>query len=136
MLAGTYLGGHLSYDERIGVDHAQRNAPEGWSPVLAEGDLPDLQPRRVSVQGVDILLVKRNGRIFALGEKCAHLGGPLAEGRLDGDSMVCPWHGSRFALENGRVLDGPAIYAQPCYETRVREGQIEVRPANDAKLPS
>jgi nitrite reductase/ring-hydroxylating ferredoxin subunit/uncharacterized membrane protein len=128
VLAGTYLGGHLSYDERIGVDHAQRDAPDEWSPVMAEGDLPETELRRAQVRGVDILLVKRNGRIFAIGEKCSHLGGPLAEGKLDGDSVVCPWHGSRFALESGGVIDGPAVYAQPCYETRVHDGRIEVRP--------
>ena len=54
-------------------------------------------------------------------------GGPLSEGTLVGDSVVCPWHHSRFALEDGRVLDGPAVHPQPCLETRVRDGQIEVR---------
>ena len=131
VLAGTYLGGHLSYEERIGVDHAQRDAPDEWSPVMAESDLPEAELRRAEVQGRSVLLVRRNGRIFAIGEKCAHLGGPLAEGELDGDSVVCPWHGSRFRLENGDVIDGPAVYAQPCYETRVHEGRIEVRPARN-----
>ena len=129
VLAGTYLGGHLSYDERIGVDHAQRDAPGEWSPVMAETDLPEAELRRAQVRGVSVLLLKRGGRIFTLGEKCSHLGGPLAEGKLDGDSVVCPWHGSRFALEDGRVIDGPAVYGQPCYETRVHDGRIEVRPA-------
>jgi nitrite reductase/ring-hydroxylating ferredoxin subunit/uncharacterized membrane protein len=128
-LAGTYLGGHLSYDERVGVDHAQRDAPDEWSPVMAEGDLPEAELRRAQVRGVSILVVKRDGRIYALGEKCAHLGGPLAEGKLEADSVVCPWHGSRFALVDGRVMDGPAVYAQPCFETRVHDGRIEVRPA-------
>jgi nitrite reductase/ring-hydroxylating ferredoxin subunit/uncharacterized membrane protein len=128
VLAGTYFGGHLTYDERIGVDHAQREAPDEWSPVMAEGDLPEAELRRVQVRGTSVLLVKRGGRIFAIGEKCAHLGGPLAEGKLEDDTVVCPWHGSRFDLENGGVIDGPAVYAQPCYETRVYDGRIEVRP--------
>jgi len=41
----------------------------------------------------------------------------------------CPWHGSRFSLENGGVLDGPAAYDQPCLVVRVRNGLIEVRNA-------
>jgi nitrite reductase/ring-hydroxylating ferredoxin subunit/uncharacterized membrane protein len=128
--AGTYLGGYLSYEERIGVDHAQRGeGPKNWTPVMAETELSESQPRRVSAEGIDILLVKLNGRLFAIGEKCAHLGGPLAEGELEGNAVVCPWHGSRFSLEDGRVLDGPALYPQSCYEARVREGQIEVRGA-------
>ena len=60
---------------------------------------------------------------------CAHLGGPLAEGTVRDDSLECPWHGSRFALEDGRVLDGPATQPQPCFETRVRDGYVEVRRA-------
>ena len=61
---------------------------------------------------------------------------PLSEGELVGDSIVCPWHKSRFALEDGRVLDGPAVHPQPCLQVRVQNGQIEVRKSlcNIAKL--
>jgi len=41
--------------------------------------------------------------------------------------VICPWHGSRFALDSGAMLDGPATVPQPRYEARVRGGQIEVR---------
>jgi nitrite reductase/ring-hydroxylating ferredoxin subunit len=80
-------------------------------------------------QGVPILLVRRAESIFALADTCSHFGGPLSEGKLDGDSIVCPYHFSRFALQDGRVLDGPAVHPQPCLKVRVREGQIEVRQA-------
>jgi nitrite reductase/ring-hydroxylating ferredoxin subunit len=76
-----------------------------------------------------VLLLRRGERIYAIAETCAHLGGPLAEGTLDGLSVICPWHGSRVALEDGRVLDGPSTFPQPCFETRVHHGQIEVRAA-------
>ena len=129
VLAGAYLGGHLSYEQRIGVDHTQRgDGPDEWTKVIAEQDLPEAQLRCVNANGVDILLVKRGARIFAIGEKCAHLRGPLSEGRIeDGNSVRCPWHGSRFSLEDGSVIDGPATFDQPCFETRIRDGQIEVR---------
>jgi nitrite reductase/ring-hydroxylating ferredoxin subunit len=84
----------------------------------------------VHANGMPILLLRQGERIYALGETCAHLGGPLAEGTLDGTSVVCPWHGSRYALEDGRVLDGPSAHAQPSFEVRVRNGQIEVRAAD------
>jgi nitrite reductase/ring-hydroxylating ferredoxin subunit len=59
---------------------------------------------------------------------CAHLGGPLNEGTLEDGSVVCPWHGSRYALEDGSVLDGPSAHPQISYDTRVSEtGMIEVR---------
>ena len=77
--------------------------------------------------GVPILLVRRGEQIFAVAETCSHLGGPLAEGKLDGTSVQCPWHQYRFALQDGRVLDGPAVHPLPCMETRVNNGQVEIR---------
>ena len=74
-----------------------------------------------------IVLVRRADRVHALVENCAHLGGPLAEGTVDDDSIRCPWHGSRFALDDGRVLEGPSTFPQPCFEVRIHAGQIQVR---------
>ena len=131
LVAAAYLGGRLVYHDRVGVDHAQREGPEDFARTVLESELREGEPRRAEVAGVRIVLVRRDGRIHALGEVCAHLGGPLAEGELRSDSLVCPWHGSRFALEDGRVLDGPATLPQPCFETRVRDGYVEVRRGRD-----
>jgi nitrite reductase/ring-hydroxylating ferredoxin subunit/uncharacterized membrane protein len=128
--AAAYLGGHLVYSQQIGVDHtADQSPPETFEPVLEEAELAENQLRRVHANGMAILLLRQGERIYALAETCAHLGGPLAEGTFDGTSVVCPWHGSRYALQDGRVLEGPSAHAQPCLEVRVRNGQIEVRAA-------
>ena len=125
--AAGYLGARLVYHDRLGVDHAQREGPDGFTRAAREVEVLEGQPHRAEVDGVRVVLIRRHDRIHALGEACSHLGGPLAEGRVDGDAIVCPWHGSRFALQDGRVLDGPATMPQPCFETRVREGYVEVR---------
>lgn len=126
--AAAYLGGHLVFGEKIGVDHtAGQQFPDEYTPVMAEADLHENQLTRVSVRDVPLLLVRRGGQILALAETCSHLGGPLAEGELVGNTVRCPWHGSRFSLEDGSVIDGPATHPQPCLEARVREGQVEVR---------
>lgn len=126
--AAAYLGGHLVYGEQVGVDHtAAQRPPQEFVPVLRETELSENQLRRVTADGMPVLLLRRGERIYAIAETCAHLGGPLAEGTLDGLSVICPWHGSRVALEDGRVLDGPSTFPQPCFETRVHHGQIEVR---------
>jgi nitrite reductase/ring-hydroxylating ferredoxin subunit/uncharacterized membrane protein len=128
--ASAYLGGHLVFNEQIGVDHtADQQPPQAFVPVLLEADLPENQLRRVLARGMPVLLLRRGERIFAIAETCSHLGGPLAEGELEDLSVICPWHGSRFALESGKVLQGPSTYPQPCFETRVWQGQIEVRAA-------
>ena len=89
--------------------------------------LANSTPTPVIHNGVRILLVRREKRLFAMAETCSHFSGPLSEGKLVGDSIVCPHHASRFALDDGRVPDGPAVHPQPCLEVRVRNGQIEVR---------
>jgi nitrite reductase/ring-hydroxylating ferredoxin subunit/uncharacterized membrane protein len=124
----AYLGGHLVYNEQIGVDHtASYLPPEDFVPVLSESDLPENQLTRVDVRGMPVLLVRRGGHIYAIAETCSHLGGPLSEGRLEDSSVRCPWHGSCFSLEDGRVLEGPSVHAQPVLEMRVTDGQIQVR---------
>jgi nitrite reductase/ring-hydroxylating ferredoxin subunit/uncharacterized membrane protein len=129
-VVAAYLGGELVYRERIGVSHvAGQTPPREFVPVLPTVELYEGRPRRVQAGGMAVLLVRRGDRFYALAETCSHLGGPLAEGRLEGDSVVCPWHGSRFALADGRVLEGPAVFPQPCLETRIRDGWIEVRAA-------
>jgi nitrite reductase/ring-hydroxylating ferredoxin subunit/uncharacterized membrane protein len=126
-IASARLGGSMVYEHRVGVDRtSSQEFPDDFVPVLDESELRDGTMRRVQYQGTPILLARRGERIFALAENCSHWGGPLSEGTLIDDSVKCPWHGSRFALEDGRVLDGPAVHPQPCLQVRTRNGQIEI----------
>ena len=128
MTFSAHLGGKMVYEHRVGVDRtAGETFPENFTAVLPQSKLPDNTPTRAMYQGVPILLVRRGERLFAMAETCSHFSGPLSEGKLDGDSIVCPYHASRFALEDGRVINGPAVHPQPCLEVRARDGQIEVR---------
>ena len=128
MAYAAHLGGKMVYVHRVGVDRTDGEVfPNEFVPVLPESGLEDDKPTRVMHGGVPILLVRRGDRLFAMAETCSHFSGPLSEGKLVGDSIVCPYHFSRFALEDGRVLDGPAVHPQPCLEIRTRAGQIEVR---------
>lgn len=130
MAYAAHLGGELVYEQRVGVDRtAGQEFPEQFTPVLPEEKLIDGKLTKAMYQGTPILIVRRGDRIFAMAETCSHFSGPLSEGRLEGDSVVCPYHNSRFALEDGRVLDGPAVHPQPCLQVRTRDGQVEVRKA-------
>jgi nitrite reductase/ring-hydroxylating ferredoxin subunit len=85
------------------------------------GDLPDGQLVKAKL-GINQLVVIRQGeRILALHDQCAHAGGPLSGGTVVGDSVECPWHGSRFRLADGRLRRGPSVYDQPAYEVRRTE---------------
>jgi len=126
--ASAYLGGHLVFGEQIGVNHAAaQEMPKEFVPVLADGELREGEMKRADAGGVPVLLVRCEGEVCALAHTCSHLGGPLSEGKLEGDVVQCPWHGSRFNVRDGSVVDGPATFPQPHFETRVRDGQIEVR---------
>jgi nitrite reductase/ring-hydroxylating ferredoxin subunit/uncharacterized membrane protein/hemerythrin superfamily protein len=134
MVVGGYLGGHMVYRRRIGVDHADRSPePRDFTPVLPLAELEENRPRRVELrdenarQDIGIVLVRRGGHVHALGARCSHLGGPLDQGWVLGNALVCPWHGSRYDLETGWPESGPSTCPQPRYETRLRDGIVEIR---------
>lgn len=126
--AGAYLGGHLVFNKRVGVNRTQPvSEPQQWTPVLAEAELPEYEPKRVEVEENPVLLYRRGNQVYAVGAVCPHAGGPLEEGYFTGNRVQCPWHDSVFCLEDGHVVHGPSTYAVPNYEARIRDGQIEVR---------
>jgi nitrite reductase/ring-hydroxylating ferredoxin subunit len=123
MLAAARLGGGLVYRHLIGTDHAPADSgPEEFTPVMSDSDLSDDHPRRANLNGIPIVLIKSGGNVFALGEKCAHLGGPLSEGKCESGIIECPWHGSQFGISDGHVVHGPSVHPQLFFDARVRDG--------------
>jgi nitrite reductase/ring-hydroxylating ferredoxin subunit/uncharacterized membrane protein len=123
-----WLGGHLSYSIGVGVDTtAFMTGPTEWTDAVAEGDVTDGRPVQAMVGVVPVLLVRRDGQVFALGDRCTHRGGPLHEGEIVGDCIECPWHSSRFRISDGRVVQGPATRPQPRFETRIQDGRVQIR---------
>jgi nitrite reductase/ring-hydroxylating ferredoxin subunit/uncharacterized membrane protein len=129
----SYLGGHLVYAMGTNVSRAAFEPTLGEFQVVA--DAASLEPGKlvgaeVEVEGtkVPLVLYKRGSSVLAISATCTHAGGPLAEGKLvDGDCVECPWHGSQFNLTDGRVCQGPATVAAHVFETRVNNGNVEVR---------
>lgn len=137
--SAAHLGGKLGYGLGIRVNRTiGQTMPESFTPVLDAAELDGEALRRVTVGGVAVLLARNaSGRVCALADVCTHLGGPLSEGTRDGDTVVCPWHGSRFDLCTGTVMRGPAVFVQPRIEARERDGKIEIGlpDAAGAELP-
>ncbi|MFB4298811.1 Rieske 2Fe-2S domain-containing protein [Actinomadura sp. NTSP31] len=126
--AGAYLGGHLSFVMGVNVNRtAWQQGPQDWTPVLGEDELPDSEHRTVDVDGVPIMLYRAEQRVYALEATCTHMGGPLDKGTIADGCVTCPWHGSTFRLADGGIVRGPASTPEPCFETRVHDGRIEVR---------
>jgi nitrite reductase/ring-hydroxylating ferredoxin subunit/uncharacterized membrane protein len=126
--ASAWLGGELAYDLGIGVDHAAfQSPPADWTDVVALQDLTNGTPKRVEADETPVLLLRQGERIWAIGATCPHLGGPLDEGKIEGDTVTCPWHGSVFCLDDGALRHGPATMPVAAYEVRVTNGRVEIR---------
>jgi nitrite reductase/ring-hydroxylating ferredoxin subunit len=132
-ISGTaaHLGGELSFGLGVRVNHTFADTqPSEFTAVADDADLQRDDVKAVDVEGTKVLIARsQSGELCAIANTCSHLGGPLNEGTRDGDTITCPWHGSRFDLCSGRVLEGPAVFAQPCYEVRTNNGKIELRGA-------
>ncbi len=121
MLVAAYLGGDMVFGKGTGVNHtAWEAAPEDYESVLPVDQLSERTLRRVMVADAPVVLLKAS-------ETCTHAGGPLDEGELQGEVVQCPWHGSRFRMRDGKPITGPATFAQPRYDVRVRDGMIRLR---------
>ena len=132
LLTAAFLGGDLVFSFGTGVNHhAWQEVPTKFTKVLLEGQLTDGILVKGMAGDTPILLYKKGDTVCAISETCSHAGGPLSEGELEGNLVQCPWHASRFDVCTGQVKGGPATISQVRYETRIQNGQIEVRRSDD-----
>jgi nitrite reductase/ring-hydroxylating ferredoxin subunit/uncharacterized membrane protein len=137
--AGTYLGGHLALRLGAGSSHAEsvsHLADLGWQDLCPLATLPEGRPVRRQLGYLSLLVLRQGTEVSVLSDHCAHLGGPLHQGRIvtaRGEPCVtCPWHGSVFRLRDGAVVHGPATARQPAFAAQVTEsGQVQVQPLLD-----
>ena len=135
--AGAYVGGDVVYLFGNMVSrHAFRGTGTKWIKLDA-GDvtdlstLPEATPTKAKAGINDLVVVRLGETVYALHAMCAHAGGPLPQGTVVDGCIVCPFHGARYRLSDGRVRRGPALYDQPTYEIRsIEGGGHEVRRAS------
>lgn len=128
VLFGAFLGGHLTFAFGTMVNHnAFSSGVNDWTSVGAAQDYSEGKLVRVMAGDMPVMLVRRSRRLSAIGAVCSHAGGPLDEGELDGDVVICPWHQSRFCVTDGKVKDGPATFDQPAFLVREQGGRVEVK---------
>ena len=79
----------------------------------------------------EILLVRANGKTFAVGAHCSHYHGPLNDGIIVGNTVRCPWHHACFDVTTGEAVRAPALSALQTWNTEERGGRIFVRDAKE-----
>ena len=125
-------GPPLGADEHFGVvDNGGRAAAAAndrgrWVRVAERADVA-AGPARVAADGREIVLLPHAGRLYALDNRCTHTDGPLALGWIEGDRVVCPWHGARFGLADGQPCSGPADRPVATYPVREEGGGVFVQ---------
>lgn len=96
-------------------------------PVARTDELPDPGKLLVEVGERMLVLFCVAGKYCALDDVCTHDGGPLSEGKLEGNTIACPRHGAKFHICTGQALTMPATRATAAHEVKVEGGQILVR---------
>lgn len=134
-----WLGGHLAYGLGVGVDtNSFAGGPADWTRITEEWP-----PRRPLSSGkvgrVGVVVIRPQfhaetiidepdgGKPSVLANRCSHRGGPLADGKLVGACLRCPWHGSEFDIKTGLVRRGPASVPQPVYQVRGSAQDLQAR---------
>jgi len=125
---GGYLGGILVFHLGAMINrNAYRSGPADFTPAVLTAELAEGDLKRVLVEEQPVLLFKLNGKIQAVGAVCSHYGAPLNQGRVVENTIECPWHLSRFAIQDGRVVQGPACAAVPVYDCQIVNDQLQIK---------
>ncbi len=106
---------------------------ENWIDVGAALALAAKPLQRVKADGQEIALSFGEGKFGALSNACNHVGGPLGEGGLDGDYIVCPWHYWKFHRVSGRGEPGFEADCVPSFPVKTDGGRVLVDLANPSK---
>lgn len=95
--------------------------------------IADLQPgqkMRVDYDDDEVGLFNIEGEFFAISDICTHDDGPLIDGELDGDCVVCPRHGARFNVKTG-AQTMPAFSPAPIYRVKIEGDDIFIAPQDE-----
>ncbi len=99
--------GITSFEERI--ERRWSNGKATWRKVDlgAINSVPLGEGRAYTVNGLNIAVFRqRDGKLFATDGACPHRNGPLADGIVGGETVICPFHARKFDLATGRCLNG------------------------------
>lgn len=80
----------------------------------------------VELGGKSIVLFNVAGKVFAIGDICSHDNGPVGDGEVEENEIICPRHGARFDIRTGKASSLPALVDIPAYPVRVVKGMVQI----------
>lgn len=96
-----------------------------WTYVIDEAALPERAIAPVYPLGVNVLVARVGGAVYAVSGRCAHMACPLLLGTLDGHTLTCSCHDWRFDIRTGRFLDAPEL-GLATYRVKSEAGRVFV----------
>ncbi|MBA4387429.1 MAG: (2Fe-2S)-binding protein [Verrucomicrobia bacterium] len=115
-----------------GTEFKLADAPAGsttaaeWQDAGASDELAALPVRQIQIGATSIALIFKDGLFSAISGVCNHVGGPLGDGRLDGDHVVCPWHNWKYHARTGQGTCQCKDEKVPTYDVKVENGRVLV----------
>jgi 3-phenylpropionate/trans-cinnamate dioxygenase ferredoxin subunit len=94
--------------------------------IAPADQLPDGERMFIEVEGKSIVIFNLAGTLFAIGDICSHDNGPVGDGEIEENEIICPRHGARFDIRSGKATSLPAVVDIPAYPVRVVEGIVEI----------
>ena len=95
-------------------------------PVISLDELIPGERICIEVDNMSVVVFNIAGDVYAIADRCTHDDGPLGEGELEGHEIICPRHGARFDVRDGRALTLTAIEPTQYFPTRIVDNQIEI----------
>lgn len=94
--------------------------------IAPASELPNGERLFVDLGDKPIVIFNIAGHYYAIGDVCTHDDGPLGDGVIEGNNVVCPRHGAEFDVRTGQVVQMPAVVDIPAYPVKVVDGKIFV----------
>ena len=97
-----------------------------FAEIAPASELPNGERLFVDLGDKPIVIFNIAGQLFAIGDVCSHDDGPLGDGVIEGNNIVCPRQGAEFDVRTGKAMAMPAVIDIPAYPVKIVDGNIFV----------
>nr|VFJ98223.1 MAG: 3-phenylpropionate/trans-cinnamate dioxygenase ferredoxin subunit [Candidatus Kentron sp. LFY] len=103
-----------------------------WIDVAPIGEFKSNTCRSITTEdGTEIAVFNLDDGFYAIEDACTHDYKTLSTGKIDGDQIICPWHGARFHIKTGEALTALAHDTVTTFPTRIEKEMVQVAWADE-----